>query len=60
MIFLKILKAANRWLETGKVHISMIIFLQSVTIQFRRFFSHILYYIRRQINFITKSDGLLL
>ena len=38
----------------------MIILLQSVTIQFRRLFWHILYYKVRQSNFITKCDRLLL
>ena len=38
----------------------MIILLQSVTIQFRRHFWHILYYKVRQSNFITKCDRLLL
>ena len=38
----------------------MIILLQSVTIQFRRFFLYISYYKVRQSNFITKCDRLLL
>ena len=38
----------------------MIILLQSVTMQFCRLFSHILYYKVRQSNFITKCDKLLL
>ena len=40
--------------------IHMIILLQSVTIQFRRLFWHILYYKVWQSNFITKYDRLLL
>ena len=38
----------------------MIILLQSVTIQFRRLFWHISHYKKRQSNFITKCDRLLL
>ena len=37
----------------------IIILLQSVTMQFRRLFSHISYYKVRQNNFITKCDRLL-
>ena len=38
----------------------MIILLQSVTMQFRRLFWHVLYHKVRQSNFITKCDRLLL
>ena len=38
----------------------MLVLLQSVTVDFRRLFSHILYYKVRQNNFITKCDRLLL
>ena len=38
----------------------VIILLQSVTVQFRRFFWHISYYKVRQSNFITKCDRILL
>ena len=38
----------------------MVILLESVPVQLRRLFWHISYYKVRQINFITKSDRLLL
>ena len=38
----------------------MIIFLQSVTTQFRKFFKHISYCKNQQSYFITKCDRLLL
>ena len=43
-----------------RIHIHMIILLQSVTIQFRRLFWHIFYYKVHQSSFITKCDRLLL